>query len=126
MRYHLFQKIFEEVVKIKETSFLLSKCLISIAHNCISKFIFLLYSCKIISTTLEVTSQLISMKEANYPVMIGPQKCTGRQLLKAGKFAEQCVIIITQLFAKYLLIAIKDVILVIQVEHTIPFYQENI
>ena len=30
MKYHLFQNIFEKVVKIKETSFLLSKCLVSI------------------------------------------------------------------------------------------------
>ena len=34
MRYYLFEKFFEKVVKIKETSFLLSKCLISIAHHC--------------------------------------------------------------------------------------------
>ena len=34
MRYHLFQKFFEKVVKIKGTSFLLSKCLVSIAHHC--------------------------------------------------------------------------------------------
>ena len=34
MKYHLFQKFFEKVVKIKETSFLLSKCLVSIAHHC--------------------------------------------------------------------------------------------
>ena len=34
MRYHLFQKFFEKMVKIKETSFLLSKCLVSIAHHC--------------------------------------------------------------------------------------------
>ena len=34
MRYHLFQKFCEKVVKIKETSFLLSKCCISIAHHC--------------------------------------------------------------------------------------------
>ena len=34
MRYHLFQKVFEKMVKIKETSFLLSKCLVSIAHHC--------------------------------------------------------------------------------------------
>ena len=37
MRYHLFQKFFEKVIKIKEMSFLLSKCLISIAHHCICK-----------------------------------------------------------------------------------------
>ena len=37
MRYHLFQKFFEKVVKIKETSFLLSKCLVSIAHHCKNK-----------------------------------------------------------------------------------------
>ena len=35
MRYHLFQKFFGKMVKIKETSFLLSKCLVSIAHHCI-------------------------------------------------------------------------------------------
>ena len=29
------QKIFEKVVKIKETSFLLSKCLVSIGQHCI-------------------------------------------------------------------------------------------
>ena len=34
MRYHLFQKFFEKVVKIKETSFLLSKCLVSIGQHC--------------------------------------------------------------------------------------------
>ena len=34
MRYHLFKKFFEKVVKIKETSFLLSRCNISIAHHC--------------------------------------------------------------------------------------------
>ena len=37
MRYHLFQKTFEKVVKIKETSFLLSKCLISISQHCKTK-----------------------------------------------------------------------------------------
>ena len=35
MRYHLFQKVFGKMVKIKETSFLLCKCLVSIAHHCI-------------------------------------------------------------------------------------------
>ena len=35
MRYHLFQKFSKKVVKMKETSFLLSKCLVSIAHHCI-------------------------------------------------------------------------------------------
>ena len=34
MKYHLFQKFFEKVVKIKETSFLLSKCLVSIGQDC--------------------------------------------------------------------------------------------
>ena len=34
MRYHLFKKFFEKVVKIKEMSFLLSKCKNSIAHHC--------------------------------------------------------------------------------------------
>ena len=34
MRYHLFQKFFGKMVKIKETSFLLIKCLVSIAHHC--------------------------------------------------------------------------------------------
>ena len=34
MRYHLFQKVFGKMVKIKETSFLLSKCLVSIARHC--------------------------------------------------------------------------------------------
>ena len=34
MRYHLFQKFFGKMVKMKETSFLLSKCLVSIAHHC--------------------------------------------------------------------------------------------
>ena len=34
MRYHLFQQFFEKVVKIKETLFLLSKCLVSIARHC--------------------------------------------------------------------------------------------
>ena len=34
MRYHLFLTIFGKVVKIKQTSFLLSKCLFSIAHHC--------------------------------------------------------------------------------------------
>ena len=34
MRYHLFQKIFEKVVKIKKTSFLLNKCLVSIGQHC--------------------------------------------------------------------------------------------
>ena len=34
MRYHLFQKFFGKMVKIKETSFLLNKCLVSIAHHC--------------------------------------------------------------------------------------------
>ena len=33
MRYHLFKKFYEKVVKIKETSFLLSKCKNSIAHH---------------------------------------------------------------------------------------------
>ena len=40
MRYHLFQKFFEKVVKIKETSFLLSKCLVSIGQHCTAKCIF--------------------------------------------------------------------------------------
>ena len=34
MKYNLFQKFCKKVVKIKETSFLLSKCCISIAHHC--------------------------------------------------------------------------------------------
>ena len=34
MKYHLFQKFFEKVVKIKETSFHLSKCLVSIGKHC--------------------------------------------------------------------------------------------
>ena len=34
MRYHLFQKVFGKMVKIKETSFILSKCLVSIARHC--------------------------------------------------------------------------------------------
>merc|ERR1711928_93648 len=34
MRYHLFQKLFGKMVNIKETSFLLSKCLVSITHHC--------------------------------------------------------------------------------------------
>ena len=34
MRYHLFQRFFGKVVKIMETSLLLSKCLVSIAHHC--------------------------------------------------------------------------------------------
>ena len=34
MRYHLFQKVFGKMVKIKETSFFLSKCLVSIARHC--------------------------------------------------------------------------------------------
>ena len=33
MRYHLFKKLIENVIKIKETSFLLSKCLVSIARH---------------------------------------------------------------------------------------------
>ena len=36
MRYHLFQKFFGKMVKIKETSFLLSKCLVSIGQHCSS------------------------------------------------------------------------------------------
>ena len=36
MRYHLFQKFFGKMVKIKETSFLLSKCLVSITRHCTS------------------------------------------------------------------------------------------
>ena len=35
MRYHLFQKFLEKVVKIKETSFRLSKCWIHFAQHCI-------------------------------------------------------------------------------------------
>ena len=38
MRYHLFQNYFEKVVKIKERSFLLSKCLFSIGQHCSAKF----------------------------------------------------------------------------------------
>ena len=34
MKYHLFQKFFGKVVKINQTSFLLSKCLVSTAHHC--------------------------------------------------------------------------------------------
>ena len=34
MRYHLFLKFFEKVVEIKETSFLLSRCLVSIGQHC--------------------------------------------------------------------------------------------
>ena len=34
MRYHLFLKFFEKVVKIKETSLLLSRCLVSIGQHC--------------------------------------------------------------------------------------------
>ena len=34
MRYHLFQKFFGMKVEIKETSFLLCKCFVSIAHHC--------------------------------------------------------------------------------------------
>ena len=34
MRYHLFQKFFGEGVEIKQTSFLISKCLFSITHHC--------------------------------------------------------------------------------------------
>ena len=34
MRYHLFQKFFVKMAKIKEMSFLLSKCLISIGQHC--------------------------------------------------------------------------------------------
>ena len=39
MRYPSLQKCFEKVVEIKEMSFLLSKCLVSIAHHCISKYL---------------------------------------------------------------------------------------
>ena len=35
MRYHLLQKFFEKVVKIKDASFFLSKCLVSIGQHCI-------------------------------------------------------------------------------------------
>ena len=34
MKYHLFQKVFKKMVKIKETSFLSSKCLVSVARHC--------------------------------------------------------------------------------------------
>ena len=34
MRYNFFQKFFGMKVEIKETYFLLSKCLVSIAHHC--------------------------------------------------------------------------------------------
>ena len=34
MRYHLFQKFFGKMVKIKETSFLFIKCLVSIGQHC--------------------------------------------------------------------------------------------
>ena len=34
MRYHLFQKFFEKVVEVKEMTFFLRKCLISIAQHC--------------------------------------------------------------------------------------------
>ena len=34
MRYHLFQNFFGKMVKMKETSFLLSMCLVSIARHC--------------------------------------------------------------------------------------------
>ena len=34
MRYHLFQKLYGKMFKIKEMSLLLSKCLVSIAHHC--------------------------------------------------------------------------------------------
>ena len=45
MRYHLFQKAFGKMVKIKETSFLLSKCLVSIGQHCmISSNLFLLFN----------------------------------------------------------------------------------
>ena len=40
MRYHLFLTIFGKVVKIKQTSFLLRKRLVSIAHHCK-----IMYSC---------------------------------------------------------------------------------
>ena len=53
MRYHLFQKVFGKMVKVKETSFLLSKCLVSIAHHCI-----FLGTCRIIlSSSMYVYSQ---------------------------------------------------------------------
>ena len=35
IRYHLFKTFFGKMVEIKETSFLISKCLVSIAHHCI-------------------------------------------------------------------------------------------
>ena len=39
MRYHLFLKFFGKVVKVKQTSSLLRKCLVSIAHHCkLNKF----------------------------------------------------------------------------------------
>ena len=37
MRYHLFQNICEKVVELKETSFLLSKCLVSIGQHTVDQ-----------------------------------------------------------------------------------------
>ena len=34
MNYHLFQKLFGKMIKIKKMSFFFIKCLVSIAHHC--------------------------------------------------------------------------------------------
>ena len=60
MRYHLFQKIFEKVVKIKETSFLLSKCLVSIGQHCKSLQFF--YMKKVFITFMIVARKSSKLK----------------------------------------------------------------
>ena len=40
MRYHLFQKFFGKMVKIKETSFLSTRGAVCFALNCILKFFY--------------------------------------------------------------------------------------
>ena len=52
MRYHLFQKFFEKVIRIKETSFLLSKCLVSIAHHYMYISIGIAFHCVVMPSTV--------------------------------------------------------------------------
>ena len=62
---------------------------------------------------------LVIEVEAIYQLLIGLQKCIWKKLLKARQPAEQCAILI--LIAKYLPTTIINVILGIQVAHTLLF-----
>ena len=82
MRYHLIQKFFEKVVRIKETSFLLSKCLVSIGQHCNYVEVPTMATLDYTTSTLIATRMLEFNRRKRYPLTLYRSLVTTADIVK--------------------------------------------